>query len=67
MMLILSRRALALAVALTCLAIADARAQAWPERPVRLIVPFAAGGNTDGIARIMAQRLSETLGAQFVV
>ena len=67
MMLIPSRRALALAFALTSLAIADAQAQTWPERAVRLIVPFAAGGNTDGIARIMAQRLSDTLGAQFVV
>jgi len=67
MMLILSRRALALAFAFTSLSVADARAQTWPERPVRLIVPFAAGGNTDGIGRIMAQRLSETLGAPFVV
>jgi len=58
---------LLLSLALSSAAILEARAQAWPERPVRLIVPFAAGGNTDGIARIMAQRLSETLGASFVV
>jgi tripartite-type tricarboxylate transporter receptor subunit TctC len=71
MMVLLSRRALALAFALAGIAFADAHAQSsaltWPERPVRLIVPFAAGGNTDGIGRIMAQRLAETLGAQFVV
>jgi len=42
-------------------------AQAWPERPVTVIVPFAAGGNTDGIARMTAQRLSDRLGKPFVV
>src|SRR5260370_35874587 len=45
----------------------QAHAETWPQRPVRLIVPFAAGGNTDGIARIAAQRLSEALGEQFVI
>jgi tripartite-type tricarboxylate transporter receptor subunit TctC len=39
----------------------------WPQRPVRVIVPFAAGGNTDGIARLMAQHYSERLGQAFVV
>jgi tripartite-type tricarboxylate transporter receptor subunit TctC len=42
-------------------------AQSWPSKPVRVIVPFAAGGNTDGIARLIGQRLAETLGQQFVV
>ncbi len=42
-------------------------AQGWPQRPVTVLVPFAAGGNTDGIARMAAQRLSEALGQQFVV
>jgi tripartite-type tricarboxylate transporter receptor subunit TctC len=41
--------------------------QAWPQKPVKIIVPFAAGGNTDGIARVIGQRLSETLGQQFVI
>jgi tripartite-type tricarboxylate transporter receptor subunit TctC len=40
---------------------------AWPERPVRIIVPFAAGGNTDVIARIVGEHLSNALGQQFVV
>src|SRR5262249_4016667 len=39
----------------------------WPERPVTIIVPFAAGGNTDGFARMAAQHLSESLGKAFVV
>jgi tripartite-type tricarboxylate transporter receptor subunit TctC len=43
-----------------------ARAQ-WPERPVKILVPFAAGGNTDVIARIAAEALSVSLGHQFVV
>ncbi len=39
----------------------------WPQRPVTLIVPFAAGGNTDGIARITAERLSNAFGKSFVI
>jgi tripartite-type tricarboxylate transporter receptor subunit TctC len=45
----------------------DARAQAYPARPVHLIVGLAAGGGTDAVARIMAERLSEHLGQPFVV
>ena len=40
---------------------------AWPNRPVRMLVPFAPGGGTDIVARIIAQPLSEILGQQFVV
>ena len=42
-------------------------AQAYPSRPVRIIVGFAAGGATDIIARLMGQWLSERLGQQFVI
>ena len=44
-----------------------ARAQAYPTRPVTVIVPFAAGGATDIFGRLMGQWLSERLGQQFVI
>jgi tripartite-type tricarboxylate transporter receptor subunit TctC len=39
----------------------------WPQKPVKIIVPYAAGGNTGAIAHIIAERLSEAFGRQFVV
>ncbi len=44
-----------------------ASAETYPSRPIRMIVPFAAGGPTDVIARIVAQKLSETWGQQIYV
>jgi tripartite-type tricarboxylate transporter receptor subunit TctC len=55
-------------VALALVAAATtALAQGWPQRPVKVLVPFAAGGNIDVMGRLAASRLSETLGQQFVV
>src|SRR5215831_2574683 len=45
----------------------NTRAQAYPSRPVRIIVPFAAGGGTDITARLIGQWLSDRLGQQFVI
>jgi tripartite-type tricarboxylate transporter receptor subunit TctC len=42
-------------------------AQSWPQKPVKIMVGFAAGGNIDNLARLTCQRLSEVLGQQFVV
>jgi len=47
--------------------IGAATAQGYPNRPVRIVVGFTAGGPTDAIARIVAQKLSDSLGQQFVV
>src|SRR3954467_2668832 len=47
--------------------LAPSLAQGYPNRPVRVVVGFPAGGPTDVIARLMAQRLSDSLGQQFFV
>lgn len=47
--------------------VAHAQAQSWPQRPVKVLVPFAAGGNIDVMGRLAAGRLSEALGQQFIV
>jgi tripartite-type tricarboxylate transporter receptor subunit TctC len=52
---------------LAVVAASAAHAQDWPQRPVRILVPYAPGGNSDGIARIIAQRLGERLGQAFIV
>ena len=55
-------------VALACLCLTNASAQEkYPSRPIKLIVPFAAGGGIDITARIAAQKASEALGQQIVV
>lgn len=59
-------RCLAFAAALT-LVVTSAVADTWPSRPVRLIVPSPPSGSGDTIGRLVAQKLGETLGQQFVV
>jgi tripartite-type tricarboxylate transporter receptor subunit TctC len=63
----LPKLALVSAAFLTLILAGTAHAQGWPERPVRILVPYAAGGNSDGMARIVAQRLGDKLGQTFIV
>jgi tripartite-type tricarboxylate transporter receptor subunit TctC len=63
------RRVLRVTLACLCLLglVGSASAQSWPDRPIKLLVPFAAGGNIDVTGRLVAARLSEALGQQMVV
>lgn len=62
-------RILMFAAAVACLTFAEpiAAQDRWPSKPVTVIVPFAAGGNTDVLARTYAERLSARLGQPFVI
>jgi len=63
----MKRRTLAaLSLALAALPLAGL-AQSWPTKPVKLIVPYAAGGLPDSVARIVAQKLTERMGQSVVV
>jgi tripartite-type tricarboxylate transporter receptor subunit TctC len=56
-----------LAAALCAVSLSAAHAQSYPNKPVKLVVPFAPGGFTDVVARILGQRLSTAMGQQFVI
>lgn len=60
----LGLRALLIALSLSC---GTAAAQAWPAKPVRIIVPFAPGGTADTLGRLVAQKLTESMKQTFVV
>ena len=63
----LSSAAAIAAVGHTASASAQSSAQSWPQRPVKVVVAFAAGGNSDSIARIACQRLGDAFGQTFVI
>ncbi len=51
-----------------CAGVASVQAQTvWPQKPIRIVVPFAPGGNTDSIARVIAERFTQSLGQAVVV
>ena len=56
-----------IAIGLTAGAAGAARAQSYPDRPIKLVVPFPAGGATDTTARLVAQRLQAALGQPVVI
>jgi len=61
------RAAVAATIALGALAPLAAGAQTWPTKPVKFIVPYPPGGSTDPMARLIAVKLSDSLGQPFVV
>jgi len=65
-MALMNRRTLLAASTATLLA-GRAAAQAWPAKPITIIVPFAAGGPTDLMARIVGERMAKELGQQFII
>ena len=61
------RPALLMACALVLLGTAPAAAQTYPTKPIRIVVPFVAGGAVDLLARIMGQKLTEALGQPVII
>jgi tripartite-type tricarboxylate transporter receptor subunit TctC len=61
------KRWLAAVVAIALTIAGGAQAAEWPTKPVKIIVAYAAGGANDLLARVFAERLSETFGQQFIV
>ena len=65
--MMVATRSRIICAALIAVAAADGYAQAYPAKPVRVVVPSSAGGGTDIVARIIAPDLSKRLGQQFVI
>lgn len=62
-----NRRAWLIAGSLGAIAATDAAAQAYPSRPIRMVIPFSPGGATDVPGRLIAQKLSDVFGHQIIV
>jgi tripartite-type tricarboxylate transporter receptor subunit TctC len=62
-----SDRMLGVLAAVLALALAGAQAQDYPSRPVTIVVPYPAGGGTDILGRLVAQRLEQRLGRSFII
>jgi len=62
-----SSKKLALGVAIAAAALGAAAQANYPSKPVKIVVGFAPGGTTDVIARVLAQKLSASMGQQFIV
>lgn len=63
----LNRVAVNVVLALLCCGVFTAQAQSWPTKPVKIILPFAAGGGGNTVMRPIAQKLSEALGQQVIL
>jgi tripartite-type tricarboxylate transporter receptor subunit TctC len=63
----MNRRLLLAALTASLVLPAGAMAQAYPTKPITVIVPFAAGGPTDALARVLGQRMGEASGQQLVI
>lgn len=62
-----TRRTAALMLGATAFGVTGAQAQAWPSKPIRVIVPFGAGGVADVTVRLVTERLADKVGQRFVI
>src|SRR4051812_43184526 len=63
----IARRVIGLASIAVMTAVAPLAHAAWPERPVRLVVPYGPGGSSDVIARLLANEMGKTLGQAVII
>src|SRR3979411_996713 len=61
------KRLFAILLAVTSAGVADASAQPYPSHPITMVVPFAAGGPVDTLARILSERMRQSLGQTIIV